>query len=437
MKYLLFITLTLVSVSLFAISTPALKVKVPAKTEAGKTFLVEVTIDKQDMTCFGQYRLKMPKGFTPIEQNSVKGEFKYEQGLLAITWIALPKEAQILISFNVVTDAVMSGSFSLESEFIVQQDNQRSGAKTTNSIEVAAVNGNLPVFSSKNIAAQRSLLTVSEAESEIWVNIQLNKENLTGKATLSEKMPAGFAAFPGMTNGSTFSLRNDSLFFDWQNLPKENSFTVSYILIPMYDTPLSKISMTGTFKALIEKRYDVVAISNSMATENILKSAVTLKGKGTQALTARSGQFISILDVAGNQKSQTNHTKEVKKEEKKETGKKDKVKKEAAKKETTKKEITEKEEKSKKEGGKEEKVIYKVQIMSSTEKVKPEYFKKYKLTTKVTEEKVDGAYKYLTGSFTDFTDALQYSDKLEKETQIKGPFVVTYKNGKRVSGEKK
>jgi hypothetical protein len=47
-------------------------------------------------------------------------------------------------------------------------------------------------------------------------------------------------------------------------------------------------------------------------------------------------------------------------------------------------------------------------------------------------EQEEGYYKYTVGSFTVYTQAVSYRDRLETLPEIDGAFVVAYRDGKRI-----
>ena len=58
--------------------------------------------------------------------------------------------------------------------------------------------------------------------------------------------------------------------------------------------------------------------------------------------------------------------------------------------------------------------------------------RRYNLPETVTEEFVDGLYKYTLGSFRSYNDAVRFRDQFIKRTQIWSAFIVAYENGIRV-----
>lgn len=74
-------------------------------------------------------------------------------------------------------------------------------------------------------------------------------------------------------------------------------------------------------------------------------------------------------------------------------------------------------------------IVYKVQVSSSSRKLTSTEKKRiYKGTVTLEEDKVNGSYKYLLGSFKTKADAVDFRSTIN----VKGAFIVKYKDGKRL-----
>jgi hypothetical protein len=78
-------------------------------------------------------------------------------------------------------------------------------------------------------------------------------------------------------------------------------------------------------------------------------------------------------------------------------------------------------------------IVYRVQILAKSRKLYDiSYLRnKYKLNGDIYEVYQDGVYRYSSGEFTNYRDALTYSQLL-KNKGVTDAFVVVYKNGKRI-----
>jgi hypothetical protein len=75
---------------------------------------------------------------------------------------------------------------------------------------------------------------------------------------------------------------------------------------------------------------------------------------------------------------------------------------------------------------------YKVQILSSTQKLdKDSIRKEYGMKDKLQEENFNGLYKYTVGSFATYEQARDYKNKLDYSRYI--PFVIAYNRGVRIT----
>ena len=75
---------------------------------------------------------------------------------------------------------------------------------------------------------------------------------------------------------------------------------------------------------------------------------------------------------------------------------------------------------------------YKVQILSSTQKLDRDSIRKeYGIKDKLNEENFNGLYKYTVGSFTTYEQARDFKNKLDYSRYI--PFVIAYNRGVRIT----
>lgn len=103
---------------------------------------VNLTIDKKDFSSFGKVEEYIPNGYVAKEKESMQGMFSFNNKVMKILWMALPKEEQIKVSYTLestsdeLDSATVHGVFSfLKGEESVQL--AMKGNKFPNTFEAA------------------------------------------------------------------------------------------------------------------------------------------------------------------------------------------------------------------------------------------------------------------------------------------------------------
>ncbi len=116
---------------------------VPASADAGSSFMVEVSINKADISGFAKYQEDLPKGFTAVAVDKQGATVLSSDNAIKFIWASLPSDVTIKISFRVTVDASVTGSQPLSGKFMYVVNNERQEA------DVAAsnitINGSAPV----------------------------------------------------------------------------------------------------------------------------------------------------------------------------------------------------------------------------------------------------------------------------------------------------
>ncbi len=120
--------------------SPTASVSTVESVKAGESFTVTVNISKLDLSCFAQYQMKLPSGFTAKEISdwSDNANFYFENGKVLYQWYKLPIErSSIVLKFTVTTDNKLSaGKYQLPGYFSYQYNNRLGQADTGLSVEV-------------------------------------------------------------------------------------------------------------------------------------------------------------------------------------------------------------------------------------------------------------------------------------------------------------
>jgi hypothetical protein len=104
------------------------KAKMPLDVYSGDKFTVEITINKLDLQHFAEFRQKLPNGFIAKGKQMGESDFSFKEQTVKFTWLRLPREQQIIISYEVQLNENIKGQFSLPGQFTYIYKNQRGTA---------------------------------------------------------------------------------------------------------------------------------------------------------------------------------------------------------------------------------------------------------------------------------------------------------------------
>ncbi|OQX99465.1 MAG: hypothetical protein B6I20_09920 [Bacteroidetes bacterium 4572_117] len=229
----------------------------PSKTYSGKQFTVEVTINKMSLKHFAEFKQKLPKGFTAIEKNSQSADFHFKDQYVKLIWLRLPRQSQFKISYEIVVDRSVRGTYNLPGQFTYIYDNQR-GNIYLNDIELAVFPPDwdfgpgipFPPANPESVQCLRLKPFYSKDQKSIIVKLLVSRGIAQGAAKIKEKIPTGYKASLIESGNASFSIDKQTVEFVWNKLPKEKDFVISYKLSPVSFNPqLPKIEGSFMYQA--------------------------------------------------------------------------------------------------------------------------------------------------------------------------------------------
>lgn len=255
-------------------------VKTPTNNYAGEKFTVEITVNKLDLKHFAEFRQKLPKGFKAVEKKSGSAEFSFSNQELKFVWLRLPREPKFTISFDIITEKNVSGTFNIQGYFTYIYNNQRGIAYSNSQIINIYLKGegynfnkelrgslNYPPTDTKLVQCLRVKPFYSTNNKDLIVKLLVSKGEAKGTAKIEEKIPQDYIAKVISAKGASFGHKNNKVIFLWSELPKQKNFEIIYKLIPSTSN-LNIPTINGYFNylrgnQLVKK--EIVEINNKKA----------------------------------------------------------------------------------------------------------------------------------------------------------------------------
>jgi len=438
---LLFNMLGFFLLNLFFSGSVGLNMVAPKEVNAGKEFEVEVTLDKGDINSFARFQQDLPAGLSAQAIETSNAEFSFRDQKVRFVWLRLPDESSITIKYKIRVNDRLTGSFNLGGKFSYIEDNERKEAVVTdqqlaiitnpamdptllvdiNDYQQMAIS-RLMASGAGSVKAIRQDPFLEGNSNDYLVNILVSKGATDKFAKIEETVPEGFRAEAVDTKDGIFTFKDQKVKFLWMTLPAEQTFVVSYRLIPEDGVGPKELALKGTFSFIqneatqvidiVQKSTDLKNLDNRQLEGLVQATAVSTEGQdaiSNYTPDATGGIDIPVKYVGAEKMAEM--------------------------------------EKQRKGAGvsstastlsytlePEKGVYYRVQIAAGHKLVNiKQYFKKYKLQEEVRTEQHEGWYKYSVGSFYVYKDARDHRSELWTSTPIDDAFVAAYNNGRRIT----
>lgn len=130
-------TATAISFSAFS-QDVRVTTNMPAESEAGKEFSVEITVDKGDVSGFAKLQQELPAGFTASSDNVAGSTFSFKEQKVKFLWMSLPADKTFKVSYKVKVDASVIGNQIFDGSFSYIKDNETQKATLRDIINIVA-----------------------------------------------------------------------------------------------------------------------------------------------------------------------------------------------------------------------------------------------------------------------------------------------------------
>ncbi len=110
----------------------------PDQVKAGQEFTVTVTINKGSLTDYSRFSQDLPLGLTATNVSSPNADFSFDNQRIRIIWLKLPNTGEVKVSYNILVNERLKGSFILGGVFayVVEDDRKFLNFEKTSEISI-------------------------------------------------------------------------------------------------------------------------------------------------------------------------------------------------------------------------------------------------------------------------------------------------------------
>lgn len=435
--------------SMFTQSEMNLTFNAPDKVRSGESFILDVDVDKGDISTYAKLQLDLPEGFTAELLEGEGGTFTFYDQTLKLIWIALPSQPKFNIKFKINTPNEVAGKFSFSGKVSYVMDGARKSIElttpefmvdpnvsTTAPITAAAgtTGTSLSVKSDDegaSISVKRSIKeTQVQPGGNFLVELKVEKNMVSGVGKIIENIPEGFTASSVENNGAIFSQNGNQVKFLWAVLPAEDEFTVSYKVHvdesvsgnKVLDGNMSYLQGSDTRKHLIpssaiEISGGTVATLDPVTSPTVADEPAADVASDVAAVDADEPAEDASDDIADQTSTDVNDqtTAGANTNEAEAEGTTDADNDVA----TT---------------SNAHQVNYRVQICALRKKKSTDYFvTNHNVSEQIYLSMHEGWHKYTVGDFKAYKNARDHREVVKAKNKIKGPFVTAYNAGTRIT----
>jgi hypothetical protein len=430
-----------VSICCLSVSLAAQEVDIsmdhPDQVNAGESFEVTVTINKGSLTDYSRFSQDLPLGLSATNVSSPNADFSFDNQRIRIIWLKLPEEPEVKVTYNIMVDERLKGTFVLGGVFAYVVAEERKFLNFEKSREITIIPNPsvdpalvVDIKDFKGAAVVAPLVVEAEEEpfamavrqKPVLLNsggylVRLLIKNPTGSkyAKVEETIPKGYLFESVDPHEGIESFSSSTVKFIWMKLPEESEFEVVYRLVPKRDEPQGDMVIeglltysTGSENKLSEiKEVDVAMEELSLAE----KRNLLLTGK-IPAGAKKPAEIVQKQPEPAPKAVEPKPAPVVKQQPAGPSGRT----------------IMNTPVLAAGTG-----VYFRVQLAANRKAFDARaHFRKAGVDQEVFVEEHNGLYKYTAGSFTVYNQALAYRNKLENLPGVSGAFVVAYRDGKRV-----
>lgn len=402
----------------------------PASVKAGEVFEVTVTILKGSLTDYSRFSQDLPLGLTATNVESPNADFSFDNQRIRIIWLKLPDVEEIKVSYNIMVDERLKGKFILGGVFAYVVDEERKFMNFERSDEITIIpstsidqalivdirdfkGGPAGTVAAPVSTEEPFAMAIRQKPALLGSGSYLVKmliKNPTGSkyAKVEEIIPRGYLFESVDPHDGIESFSSSTVKFIWMKLPGESEFEISYKLVPKRDEPQGAMNIKGqlTYSAgNVNKIVNIKELELDLESLSVADKRKLLQTGEVSAAVATTAAVVPPREEPA--KDPDPEPQPV----------------------LTPGETVANTRVLSPQAG----IYYRVQIAANKSAYDARtLFRDAGVDQEIFVEQDQGYYKYTVGSFTAYTQAVAYRDRLETNPEVKGAFVVAYQDGKRI-----
>jgi len=409
----------------------------PNQVNAGEEFTVSVTITKGSLTDYSRFSQDLPLGLTAVNVSSPNADFSFDNQRIRIIWLKLPEGDDVTVSYKIMVDQRIKGSFVLGGVFAYVVEDERKFLNFNPSdeisiipsstldpsviVDIKAFKGGEAIATPPATQEQKSFARairqrpVLQSSGAYIIKMMIQTPRSSRYLKIEENIPSGYLFEEVNSHNGIATLAPSVVKFIWMTLPEEPLFEIEYKLVPLANQPQEDMVVEGIF-------------THTMGDENKLDP---IRQVDVNFNDLNQNEKAYLLQT-GQVPSGASHTVQ------------QEVKQEVKQTPVETKPDPEPEDEQLVAGSDryientrvlppEQGFYYRVQVIAiQTPMDAKTLFRSEGLDREVMVEEIEGMFKYTAGSFKTYEEADAYKSNIENIGSVDGPFVVAYRNGRRV-----
>jgi len=465
---------------LFFPGTVSVTQTAPSSAQLNNSVLVQVTINKGDVSGSGKFTEQLPAGFKAVAIDDQGAQTNFDGSTIEFSWSSLPTDAVLDISFRVdISSLAAVQNYALVGKFLYTANGQSSEADCTptnisitagaaaqagtpqtsmaqnnstpppvapqNNSPVQTVTpqvsnspqtGNTPPSSGAVFVVRQFSTTSISPTTDATVTLTIHKPNVSGFAKIEDSIPPGFTANPVDIKGASFTFVDTRAKFVWENIPTDSVVSISYRISAISNVPGTHV-VIGNFSYLSNNNPNSISVGSSTFNSSVTAGYDISKEKNTPppvvnntvAVNTPPANTTSHVNTDAPTANNTNvtNTPPANNTSQANTGA-------TSANNATVSNIPPTDVNTNTSSPVVSGVTYKVQVLAMHNPVGSSYFSNRKIKEHVSTESDGGFTKYTVGNYTDYKLVKEAKDNL-RGRGFEGAFIVTYRSGVRLSAE--
>ena len=407
----------------------AISIDHPNQVNAGEEFTVSVTITKGSLTDYSRFSQDLPLGLTAVNVSSPNADFSFDNQRIRIIWLKLPEGDEVTVSYKIMVDQRLKGSFVLGGVFAYVVEDERKFLNFDQAgeisiipsptldpsliVDIKAFKGGKAITpltqESESYARAIRQRPVLQSSGEYLVKILIQTPRSSKYLKIEENIPSGYLFEEVNSYNGIATLAPSTVKFIWMTLPEDPVFEIEYRLVPLENQPQEDMVIDGLFTHTVGdqskldpiKQIDVnFAELNQNQKSYLLQTGQVPSGVGRTVQTVVQQSPVETEPEPEPERPVTGSDRYI---------------------ENT------------RVLPPEQGFYYRVQVISMQTAIDAKtLFRSEGLDREVMVEQDGGMFKYTAGSFRTYEEADAYKRQIENVGSVDGPFVVAYRDGRRV-----